>query len=135
MKMFPCKMFGDYSGYEKTTWKMRTHDSHLQQVSMFRNAKTASDQQKCEKKFGVRYSDLLRLPYFNIVEYHVVDPMHNLLLGTANYLMTIWKDEEVLTKAQFDYLQQEHVSLTWTWSSTYCCPKEWVNVCDLAGVG
>ena len=43
------------------------------------------DQQECEKKFGVRYLDLLRLPYFNIVKYHIVDSMHNLLLGTAKY--------------------------------------------------
>ena len=55
---------------------MHTHDIHMQQVSTFRNAKTASDQRECEKKFGVRYSDLLRLPYFDIVEYHVIDPMH-----------------------------------------------------------
>lgn len=27
---------------------------------------------------GVRYSELLRLPYFDIVRFHLVDPMHNL---------------------------------------------------------
>ena len=110
MKKFPCEVFGkksDYSDYEKETWEKRTHDIHLQQVSIYNKAKTASDQQECEKKFGVRYSDLLRLPYFDIVQYHVIDPMHNLLLGTAKYLMTMWKDDEILTKTEFDYIQQE----------------------------
>lgn len=33
--------------------------------------------------------------------------MHNLLLGTGKYLMTMWKDDGILTKAQFEYIQQE----------------------------
>ena len=32
--------------------------------------------------------------------------MHNLLLGTAKY-QTMWKDDGILTKAQFEYIQQE----------------------------
>ena len=110
MKKFPCEAFGtksDYSGYEKETWVMRTHDVHLQQVSTFDNARTASDHQQNERKYGVRYSELLRLPYFDIVECHVIDPMHNLLLGTGKYLMTLWKDKGILTKTQFECIQQE----------------------------
>ena len=33
--------------------------------------------------------------------------MHNLLLGTGKYLMAMWKDSGILTKAQFEYIQQE----------------------------
>ena len=103
-----CNSFGsksDYSGYDRETWKMRTKDEHLQQVSKVNDARTATQQN--EKKYGVRYSELLRLPYFDIVEYHVIDPMHNLLLGTGKYLMAMWKDSGILTKAQFEYIQQE----------------------------
>ena len=107
MKSFTCAAFGtksDYSGYERETWEMRTHDNHFQQVSNFTDACTASQQQQIEKKYGVMYSELLRLPYFAIVEHHIVDPMHNLLLGTAKYLMTMWKADGILTKAQFEYI-------------------------------
>ena len=48
MKKFTCEVFGtkaDYSGYERETWEMRTHDCHLQHVSKFNNACTASDHQ------------------------------------------------------------------------------------------
>ena len=110
MKKFTCDAFGsksDYSGYDRETWKVRTKDEHLQQVSKLNDARTATDQQQNEKKYGVRYSELLRLPYFDIVEYHVIDPMHNLLLGTGKYLMTMWKDSGILTKAQFECIQQE----------------------------
>ena len=107
MKKFTCEVFGtksDYSGYEKGTWEVHTHDLHLQEVSVFGNARTASDHQQNEKKYGVRYSELLRLPYFVIEEYHVIDPMHNLLLGTNKYLMTMWKDDGILAKRQFEYI-------------------------------
>ena len=43
------------------------------------------------KKWSVRYSELLRLPYFDIVRYHCLDVMHNLMLGTAKHMMNIWK--------------------------------------------
>ena len=110
MKVFSCERFGtklDYSGYERNTWEMRTHELHQHQVSMLKNAHTASDFQLHERRYGVRYSELLRLQYFDIVEFHVIDPMHNLLLGTAKYLLTMWKDEQILTRSQFDHIQQE----------------------------
>ena len=110
MKKFTCDAFGskyDYSGYDRETWEMRTKDQHLQQVSKSNDACTATDQQLNEKKYGVRYSEFLRLPYFDIVEYHVIDPMHNLLLGTGKYLMAMWKDSGIFKKAEFEYIQQE----------------------------
>ena len=110
MKKFTCDVFGtkaDYSGFERDTWQMRTHTLHLQQVSKFDDARTANDHQEIEKMYGVRYSELLRLPYFDIIEYHVIDPMHNMLLGTGKYLMTMWKDNGILTKAHFEYIQDE----------------------------
>ena len=53
MKKFTCEVFGtksDYSGYEKGTWEVHTHYLHLQEVSVFENARTASDHQQNEKK-------------------------------------------------------------------------------------
>ena len=71
---------------------------HLQQVSKYQQATTALEHQQLDKQYGIRYSDLLRLPYIDIVEHHVVDPMHNLFLGTGKYLMTLWRECEILTK-------------------------------------
>ena len=34
-------------------------------------------------KYGVRYSVLLSLPYFDPVEFTVIDIMHNMYLGTG----------------------------------------------------
>ena len=44
---------------------------------------TKTGMRKAESKFGVRYSLLLNLPYFDPVLQCVVDVMHNLFLGTG----------------------------------------------------
>lgn len=92
-KEFHCARFGeksDYSGYNRAEWTPRKHSEHMKQVSDVMAASTATRNEQVEKKYGVRYSELLRLPYFDIVEYHVIDPMHNLLLGTAKHMVNLW---------------------------------------------
>ena len=69
---------------------------HVQHVFEVQGALTTTQQCELEKVYGVRYSGLLRLPYLDIIEHHVVDPMHNFLLGTAKHVMTIWRDKGIL---------------------------------------
>ena len=35
----------------------------------------------------------------------IVDPMHNLLLGTSKHVVELWKDKQVLTNKEFEELQ------------------------------
>lgn len=110
MKKFPCKSFGtksEYFGFNKESWPVRTHALHLQQVSKYKDATSASQFQAIEKAYGVRYSELLRLPYFDIIEFHVIDPMHNLLLGTGKYVMNLWKESNILSRADLEDIQDE----------------------------
>ena len=109
LKTFNCSHFGakpDYSGFDKDTWTFRdlkTHQAVLQQLN---NARTDGERKIITKEWGIRYSELNRLPYFNIVRQHVIDPMHNLLLGTAKHMVSIWKEEGLLTKDQFEKMQE-----------------------------
>ena len=48
------------------------------------------------KEFGIKYSELLLLPQFDIIQYHVIDPMHNVFLGLVEHTVKIWKDLEIL---------------------------------------
>ena len=59
------------------------------------------------KKWGVCYSDLLRLPCFDIVRCHCVDVMHNLLLGTAKHMLDVWKENGLLTPQQLEVMQSK----------------------------
>jgi len=36
---------------------------------------------------GIQY--MLELPYFDPIQMCIVDPMHNLLLGTARHIMSV----------------------------------------------
>ena len=52
-------------------------------------ANSLSDINTIERNFGVRFTEFLRLDYFDTVCFSVVDPMHNLFLGTAKRMMGI----------------------------------------------
>ena len=80
---------------------------HVQHVSEVQAALTATRQSELEKRYGVRYSELLRLPYLDIIEHHVVDPMHHFLLGTAKHVMTILRDKGGLNGMQLKSIQDK----------------------------
>ena len=44
-----------------------------------------------ELKLGCRYSALLNLPYFDPVRMTIIDGMHNIFFGSANYFYFIRK--------------------------------------------
>lgn len=50
-----------------------------------------------ERDFGLRYSVLMELPYFNPIKNGVIDPMHNLFWGTAKHCMELWTEKEILS--------------------------------------
>ena len=84
MKQFPTKKFGDktdYSGFDFDDWDLRTGIEHKVTAGLIERCKTKTGKEKKEKRFGVRFSELFELPYFDPIEMHVIDPMHNLLLG------------------------------------------------------
>lgn len=79
----------DYIGFNKNEWPERTQSTHMKWVEEILNATTVADEECLERQYGVRYSALLELPYIDIVKMHIVDPMHNLFLGTAKRVMDI----------------------------------------------
>ena len=67
--------------------------------------KLVSERKEIQNAWGVRHSELVRPPYIDLIHYHVVDPMHNLLLGTAKYMMSVWKDESLISKSDYQNMQ------------------------------
>ena len=63
----------------------------------YRDCKTKSEQMSIERDFGLRYSVLMELPYFNPIKNGVIDPMHNLFWGTAKHCMELWTEKEILS--------------------------------------
>ena len=52
----------------------------------------------------------MHLEYFDCVRFHLIDPMHNLFLGTAKHVMkTVWLSEEnpIIPKNLYGALQEK----------------------------
>ena len=99
LKSFDTPEFGmkaNYSGFERDLWEPRNNDHHRKLAMKHKHALTRKGQSSIEKSDGIRYSELARLPYFKFIDFFVVDPMHNLLLGTSKHSLDIWKTRNVL---------------------------------------
>lgn len=66
-------------------WPLRSHSQHMQHANAWRDASTEQERNKLVKKTGIRYTPLLRLPYWNIVRYILIEPMHALDLGLIQH--------------------------------------------------
>lgn len=107
---FTTAAFGekaDYSDFDKTHWTARTNTEHRTNAEKHKMCTTQSAKKKIEREHGVRYTALLKLPYFDPVKMCVVDPMHNLLLGTAKHITELWKSKQILSSSQFDVIQEK----------------------------
>lgn len=106
---FPTRAFGekaDYSNFNASSWPPRTNVVHREIPDKYLQCNTRSKQHKLERQYGIRYSVLLQLPYFNAPRMCVVDPMHNLLLGTAKHMIEIWKSLNIISSKQYDDIQE-----------------------------
>ncbi len=67
---------------DRSTWpKGHTWSEHLRYAMEWRDASTEDERDALVKKYGVRWSELLRLEYWDPTKYALVDTMHNMFLG------------------------------------------------------
>ena len=69
-----------------------------------------------ENQHGIRHCVLLKLPYFNPITMCIIDPMHNLLLGSAKHMMSVWKDLKLITDNHFEAIQAK--------VDSFCTPED-----------
>lgn len=68
-----------YTDFERTTWPKRMNAEHRHQVQEVTQAHTMTKRQTLEQKYGVRYSSLLKLPYYDAKRMStIIDPLHNI---------------------------------------------------------
>ena len=87
----------DFSGYDRELWEPRTNLQHRQHCLALLNEENKAQLKAAETKFGLRYSILVSLPYFDPVRFHTIDPMHNLFLGTTKHVMKVWMQTNLIT--------------------------------------
>lgn len=98
----------DFGGFEVCT--QRSEEDHRKEAFLAMEQRTASSREKIEKRYGSRFTSLMHLPYFDCVRFHVVDPMHNLFLGTSKFMMkNIWIGgvSPYIDKKHFSIIQEK----------------------------
>ena len=96
----------DYSGFNRGMWPLRNDKEHRSDVKKTTCCKTITDRKEKQRELGVRYSELLRLEYFDPVRMLIIDPMHCLYLGIAKYFTkNILIGSEILSRDVLDRLQ------------------------------
>jgi hypothetical protein len=87
---------------------------HRQYAQEWLECNSKSSRENHFKEHGVRWSELLRLPYMDPIRFAVVDPMHCLFLGIAKWIMkSIFVNQGKLTMDQLRVAQNrmDHVEL------------------------
>lgn len=77
-----CTRTGQGYGHtDCSAWARRTNEEWRNAAAEYQACRSEDEMTAKVDKTGVRWSELLRLPYFDISRCVVVDPMHNLFLG------------------------------------------------------
>lgn len=58
-----------------------------------------------ESKYSVRNSALTDLPLFEHIRFPVIDPMHNMLLGTSKNVMKLWIKKKMLKPQDLETIE------------------------------
>ncbi len=106
---FGTGVFGvqNYSGFDRANWTMRTNDPHRDSVGKTLDCSSKTARERKESELGCRYSSFLQLPYFNAVRMLVIDPMHNLYLGTAKYIFNrVWLKRGIINTESIKTINQ-----------------------------
>lgn len=95
----------DYSGFNRSQWKSRTLEDHRNCINHIRKCTTKKARNELESKYGCRYSELLQLPYFDPIRMTIIDPMHNLYLGTTKCILKVWIEQQLIDNKALSLIQ------------------------------
>ena len=94
MKCHRCEKRSTYSEEHRKnhyggdhTYETRPADLHRKYAQEWMKCNSKSSREGHFKEHGVRWSELLRLPYMDPIRFAVVDPMHCLFLGVAKWII------------------------------------------------
>jgi hypothetical protein len=121
MKCHRCEKRSTYStDYKKThyggdhNYEISTVESHRKYAYEWLQCNSKNSRDNHFKEHGVRWSELLRLPYMDSIRFAAVDPMHCLFLGVAKWIIkSIFVNQGKLSIEQLRVAQSrmDHVDL------------------------
>ncbi|OJT11998.1 hypothetical protein TRAPUB_11455, partial [Trametes pubescens] len=80
-----CRLRKQHMSDLNRPWATRTAEEHRRKADEWRHAATEAERNAAFEEHGIRWSELLRLPYWNPLRFSVVDAMHCLFLGDLRH--------------------------------------------------
>jgi len=95
----------DFSGADIGT--LRSYEEHKVGAKKSLTAKSKAERTTIELQSGSRFTELMHLPYFDSIRFVIIDPMHNLFLGTAKRILhNQWLRESLISNSDLDKVQE-----------------------------
>ncbi|OAD71778.1 hypothetical protein PHYBLDRAFT_114208, partial [Phycomyces blakesleeanus NRRL 1555(-)] len=96
----------DFRGFDFSRWVLRDGVENRLHAEKWESASTPSERHRLEVKNGVRWSQLHCLEYLDLVRGMIINPMHNLFLGTPKRLMDCWIKDKDIQDGDFAAIQK-----------------------------
>src|SRR6266480_3594473 len=85
-------------------WDLKEHHTNAE---AWWHCKSKDERRNHVSTTLVRWSEMLRLPYFNPIRHLIVDPMHCLFLGIARWIIKrLWIDGGKITKTDLELMEK-----------------------------
>jgi len=99
----------DFSGSD--IGNLRTHQEHKANALKTHTVETLTECYTLELVSGSCFTELMHLKYFDCIQFTIIDPMHNLFLGTAKcVLQNGWLENNLISKKELEIIIEERVS-------------------------
>ncbi|GBB97640.1 hypothetical protein RclHR1_03020018 [Rhizophagus clarus] len=87
---------------------VRDVKEHKRNAAIWKQQNTEEDRRQHISETHVRWSEMLRLPYYDLIRHLVVDPMHNLFLGIAQWIIKkLWIEGNKISKADLEIMERK----------------------------
>ena len=81
----------DINNLDSHTWRRRDYQSHMEHALRWKGAATESERTQVFREYGAKWSELLRLPYWDPTKYVVIDSMHGFYLRLyLRHVRDVW---------------------------------------------
>ncbi|RPD67245.1 hypothetical protein L226DRAFT_452550 [Lentinus tigrinus ALCF2SS1-7] len=81
-----CKLpYVDINNLDQSTWEARSCEEHKELARVWRDLPSTWAREKAFGANSIRWSELMRLPYWDPIKYTVIDSMHNHYLGLLKW--------------------------------------------------
>ena len=107
LKKFPGTVGSmNYSGFDRSQWEKRNIIKHRENIKKINSCNTKAGKASLESEYGCRYSCLINLKYFDPIRMLIIDPMHNLFLGSGKHMIKLWLKSGLMTADNFSEIQE-----------------------------